>query len=297
MTRLLAGPPGRYNPGLPITAPRAAGRRRRNLSPPLPPPRPDERRLSDVLQFLVDHHLGYLGIVLFLALCGCGIPIPEEAPLVLAGVLSSQGTLEPWMAFASCLVGALLGDSLMYAIGRHFGHAWLTKHPSVSRFIDAEKEEKFEHAVRRHGFKVLLLTRFLVGVRGPVYYAAGAAKVPYLRFLLWDLIGATVVVGVIFGLGYRFGNGIAKIINDAEEVATAVVILGLMSVGVYFLYKKQTAKVAEALEDITEQDAEEAARQHDEDDALAKDARLSTPLPSSNGAVASETDQPTDVAM
>lgn len=249
-----------------------------------------------MLQFFVDHQLGYLGIVLFLALCGCGIPIPEEAPLVLAGVLSSQGTLDPKMAFTSCLLGALLGDSVMYMIGRFFGHSWLTKHPSMARFIDAEKEEKFEHAVRRHGFKVLLLTRFLVGVRGPVYFAAGAAKVPYLRFLLWDLIGATIVVGVIFGLGYKFGNGIAKIIGNAEEVATAVVVLGLMSVGVYFLYKKQTARVAEALEDITEQDVEEAAHERDEE-RIADAGRVTKPAPPSNGAVASESDQPTDVAM
>jgi membrane protein DedA with SNARE-associated domain len=249
-----------------------------------------------VLQFFVDHQLGYLGIVLFLTLCGCGIPIPEEVPLVLAGVLSSQGTLDPWMAFTSCLIGALLGDSVMYMLGRYFGHAWLTKHPSLARFIDSDKEEKFEHAVRRHGFKMLVLTRFLVGVRGPVYFAAGAAKVPYLRFLLWDLIGATVVVAVIFGLGYRFGNGIAKIIGDAEEVATAVVVLGLMSAGIYFLYKKQTARVAEALEDITEGDAEEAAREKT-DAAMEARKKPAVPLPSPNGAVASESDQPTDVSM
>jgi hypothetical protein len=116
--------------------------------------------------------------------------------------------------------------------------------------------------------------------------------VPYLRFLLWDLIGATVVVAVIFGLGYKFGNGIAKIIGDAEEVATAVVVLGLMSAGIYFLYKKQTARVAEALDDITENDLEEAAHQQ-----AAPTADNKKQTPSSNGAVASESDQPTDVAM
>ncbi|QDV73024.1 DedA family protein [Botrimarina mediterranea] len=249
-----------------------------------------------MLQFFVDHQLGYLGIVLFLALCGCGIPIPEEVPLVLAGVLSSQGTLDPWMAFSSCLIGALLGDSVMYMLGRYFGHAWLTKHPSLARFIDSKKEEKFEHAVHRHGFKMLVLTRFLVGVRGPVYFAAGAAKVPYLRFLLWDLIGATIVVAVIFGLGYKFGNGIAKIIGDAEEVATAVVVLGLMSAGIYFLYKKQTARVAEALEDITEKDLEEAAHEREEE-RIAASGRGAQPIPSTNGALASESDQPNDVSM
>ncbi len=216
-----------------------------------------------MLQTLLDYDLGYLGIVAFLAMCGCGIPIPEEVPLVVAGVLSSQGALKPWLAFASCLGGALLGDSIMYAIGRRLGHGWLTQHPSIERFIDADKEEKFEHAVRKHGFKVLLLTRFLVGVRGPVYYAAGAAKMPYLKFLLWDSIAATGVVGLVFGLAYAFGKPIAKLIHSAETVATAVVVVGLMLVGIYYIYKKQTTKVAAALEDITEHDAEEVVRKQE----------------------------------
>ena len=246
---------------LPQRPGRRGGDRSWRKARPPPPAQPDRSLppACGVLDYLIDH-LGYLGIVAFLALCGCGIPIPEEAPLVLAGVLSSQGTLEPWLAFGACLLGALLGDSLMYAIGRHFGHGWLTRHPKVQRFVDAEKEQKFEHAVRRHGFKVLLLTRFLVGVRGPVYYAAGAAKVPYLRFLAWDSVSATLVVGAVFWLAYRFGQPIARIVRDAEELLTVGVVLVLAAVGLFFLYKKQTQRMAEALEDIAEQDAEEAAR-------------------------------------
>lgn len=232
----------------------------RFVAPLSPPP--------TVLDYLVNH-LGYLGIVAFLALCGCGIPVPEEAPLVLAGVLSSQGALEPTIAFGACLLGALLGDSLMYSIGRTLGHGWLTRHKTVSRFIDAEKEEKFEHAVRRHGFKVLLLTRFLIGVRGPVYYAAGAAKVPYFRFLLWDFISATLVVGIVFGLAYRFGEPIARIIHDAEEWLTIGVVMVLAAVGLFALYKSQTKRMARALEEIAEHDAEAAARERAESGAVA----------------------------
>ncbi|TWT90796.1 Inner membrane protein YohD [Pseudobythopirellula maris] len=200
-------------------------------------------------------HLGYLGIVAFLALCGCGIPVPEEAPLVLAGVLSSNGTLNPTLAFGSCLLGALLGDSVMYGLGRHFGHEWLTKHPSVSRFINAEKEEKLEHVVQRHGFKVVVLTRFLIGVRGPVYYAAGAAKVPYLRFLLWDLVAASIVVSAVFGLSYYYGERIAELVGDAERAATLVVLLVLL-VGGFFLYRAHQRRMDATLEKYADEDEE-----------------------------------------
>lgn len=210
------------------------------------------------MDFLINH-LGYLGIIGFLALCGLGIPVPEEAVLVVAGVLSSNGTLDPMIAFGACLIGAILGDSIMYGMGRYFGHAWLTTHPRFSRFIDADKEGKFESAVQQHGFKVLLLTRFLVGVRGPVYYAAGAAKIPFLRFLLWDGFSATLVVGIVFGLAYKFGHGIEKLIHGTE-VALTIFVLGLAAVGIFFLYQHNTQRMAAALEDIAEKDAEEAAK-------------------------------------
>jgi membrane protein DedA with SNARE-associated domain len=197
--------------------------------------------------------LGYVGIIAFLALCGCGIPIPEEVALVLAGVLSSNGQLDPWLAFGSCILGALLGDSIMYAFGRRFGHGWLTKHPTVARFVDADKEEKFEKAIRQHGFKMLLFTRFLVGVRGPVYYAAGSAKVPYLRFLMWDAVSATLVVGIVFWLAYKFGSGITKVVREFE-IAFTVLFIGFVLAGVFFLYKQQAKRMAAALEDLTEPD-------------------------------------------
>jgi membrane protein DedA with SNARE-associated domain len=63
------------------------------------------------------HPSSYLGIVVFLVLTGCGMPVPEEVAIVLAGVLSAQGHLSAGPALVACLVGALLGDAIIYAIG------------------------------------------------------------------------------------------------------------------------------------------------------------------------------------
>src|SRR4051794_33487993 len=63
------------------------------------------------------HPSSYLGFFVFIAATGCGMPIPEEAAIVVAGVLSSQQQLDWRIAFAVCLAGAVVGDSFMYAIG------------------------------------------------------------------------------------------------------------------------------------------------------------------------------------
>ena len=130
------------------------------------------------------HPSSYLGIVVFLILTGCGLPIPEELAFVVAGVLSAEGRLHWPTAWAACLVGAILGDSVMYWIGRRWGDWLLSAHPRFAWMLQAKREKQFEEAVEQHAFKVMFLSRFLVGIRGPVYVAAGAVHVPYRRFLL-----------------------------------------------------------------------------------------------------------------
>ncbi len=183
----------------------------------------------------------YLGIILFLVLTGCGLPIPEEVPIVLAGVLSAKGQLIPEWAFASCLIGALLGDSLMYLIGYHFGHNLLREHPKFAKFLRADRENRFEEAVERHGFKVMLLSRFMVGVRGPVYLAAGVIRMPFRSFLLFDFLCATLVVGTFFSLSYVYGEPIARMMRNIELTLT-MVILVILSLAGLWIYRKHRLK-------------------------------------------------------
>lgn len=178
------------------------------------------------------------------------MPIPEEVPIVLAGVLSSQGRLEPELAFAACLAGALVGDALMYAIGYHFGHGLLIKHPKVGKYLGAQSEHKFERALQRHGFKVMFLARFMVGVRGPVYLAAGVLRMPFRRFVLWDLSCATIVVGLFFSLSFFFGEHITSILRDAEKTFTLVLLL--VGLGTFLWWYRNRRKTL--LDRVTEND-------------------------------------------
>src|SRR5437868_14442063 len=85
------------------------------------------------LMFQDPSSYGYLGITVFLILTGCGLPLPEEVAIIAAGVAAGQGALNPWLALAACLVGAIVGDSAMYLIGRRFGKAILERHPFWAR--------------------------------------------------------------------------------------------------------------------------------------------------------------------
>ena len=199
------------------------------------------------MEFLLENG-GYLGIITFLVLTGCGLPIPEEVPIVLAGIFSAQGRLEPEWAFAACLFGALLGDSLMYAIGYHFGHDLVAAHPKFGKFVGAQREEYFEQAIQRHGFKVMLLARFLVGVRGPVYLAAGVVRMPFRRFIFWDLICATLVVVTFFGLSYTYGEQITTMLRDAEMKLTLIVLAVIGFVFLWWMRRRRQMLLDEAIQ-------------------------------------------------
>ncbi len=186
----------------------------------------------------------YLGIVFFLKLTGIGLPITEEVPIVAAGIASRTGALHWYYALPACLVGALLGDSLMYSIGYFFGAKVLKEHPLWAGFLTAEREQKIESLIKKHGIKAFFVARFLVGLRSPFYLTAGILKVPYRWFLFADAICAVVVIGGFFGMAYLFGDRIGALVQSFEKGLTAlVIILSTLAVGAFFWFRKRRMRL------------------------------------------------------
>ncbi len=182
---------------------------------------------------------GYLGITLVLVLTGMGLPVPEEVPIVAAGVASSVHNLNPWAAFAACMVGALIGDCMLYTIGYHFGHNLAKKHPRFAHLLHAEREAKIEEMINRHGMKVFFLARFMVGIRAPFYLTAGILRMSFRKFVIIDAFCATMVVGLFFGLAYYFGEHITKFIRQSEIALTVIVVIAVLGVGIW-LWRNRT---------------------------------------------------------
>jgi membrane protein DedA with SNARE-associated domain len=187
----------------------------------------------------------YLAIILVLALGGAGLPVPEEVAVITGGILSANGSLDPWLAFASCLFGAVLGDCVMYWVGYHFGRGLLCEHRWWARYMTPEREEKIEAQFRRHGLKVFFVARFLVGLRSPVYLTAGILQVSFRRFFLIDLICAASVVSAFFGVTYYFGQSIAQWVSHFEVALTTVVVVASAGAGI-FLWRRYRKKLAAA---------------------------------------------------
>ena len=118
----------------------------------------------------------------------------------------------------------------------------MSYHPRLAKLLGAEREKRFEQAIEQHALKVMLLARFLVGIRGPVYLATGVVRLPFRRFLLYNLFCVFLVVGLFFGLSYAFGDQVVDWIRDAELKVTLAVLLIAVVVGGY-LYYRHRAKI------------------------------------------------------
>lgn len=191
----------------------------------------------------------YLGIIVFLILTGCGLPIPEEVPILAAGVMS-RGTLNPWMALASCMVGAVVGDMVMYGLGRKFGRGLLQRRGYLHSLLSAERERQIEEQFRLHGMKVLFAARFLVGIRTPIYITAGILKVPFRRFVVADMLCASIVIPLFFGVAYLFSdqvNRLWQMLRQAEMAASAAIVLAAIAAVfvVRYVRKRHEAERAE----------------------------------------------------
>lgn len=197
----------------------------------------------------------YYGIALALLLTGCGLPLPEEVPIVAAGVLAANGKMIWYWALVACIGGAMAGDNAMYFLGRRFGRGLLKDHPWWVGFMTPQREERVEQMIRKKGSLVLFGARFLPGLRMPIYVASGILKMPYARFFLADTIGATIVVGACFGLAYYFGPQIRQVIHDAEWWLTIVVVVVAVVVGLVYYFWRRKKLLAEAAKEFAAEDA------------------------------------------
>jgi membrane protein DedA with SNARE-associated domain len=209
-------------------------------------------------------HGSYFAITIVLILTGLGLPIPEEVAIIAAGVLASQGQLNPYLALLSCMVGVLIGDLVIYGIGHRFGRNVVREHPYWASLVNAQREARVEQMIRRHGAKVLFVARFLVGLRAAVYLTAGILRMPLARFLLIDLCCASVVVSSFYLLSFHFGQEILFWIRRAEILITVVVVLVLFSVGLVFWrsYRAHLSGAASArgCDDSSSEDKSDAKR-------------------------------------
>jgi membrane-associated protein len=162
---------------------------------------------------------GYWAVLLVVAGDGVFPALPGETAIVAAAVLAAEGNLSLPLVILAGAVGAVIGDSAAYWIGRRGGGPIKR---TVTRFAGAERLEAAERMVQRQGPALVFVGRFLPGIRIAINLSCGAGQMAYGRFLTFDALGALVWSTQAALLGYFAGKAFADQLWVAFVVAFAV---------------------------------------------------------------------------
>jgi len=173
---------------------------------------------------------GYAVLFVLVGLESLGIPLPGETALVAAAALAAAGHLSIYGVVATAMAAAILGDNGGYWIGRTGGIALVRRY---GRFIHLNEAhlERARHFFERHGPKTVFIGRFIALLRTWAAVLAGAARMPYATFLLYNALGG-ICWSVIFGtLGYVFGRNLPRLEHYLGQASLAAALLVALVIG------------------------------------------------------------------
>lgn len=164
-------------------------------------------------------------VVAWLVIGGLGVPLPEDAALLAAGVLIERGAVDPVLAVVLVFASVLGGDACLFLLARRLGPAAYDR-KLIRRVLPPERQAKIEDAYGRYGGRLVFLARHVAGLRAAVFAMAGIHGMRPLRFLAWDTAAACVSIPFVMGLGY-FGSKHVDRVRDGIAAAHHYVLLAL----------------------------------------------------------------------
>lgn len=186
---------------------------------------------------------GYLGVFLALVGAGLGFPIPEELPVLTAGVLCGHAdTLEPgqtelppnrlkwWIMLPVCIIGIVICDGFLYGIGRLWGARLLRLSWVQRNVVTPEKRVHIERNIHERGLMILLGARLVPGIRSPIFVISGMLRMPLGRFLLADGLYAIPGVSVLFWLAYFLTDHMLQVFHNMQHAIDRYKPLVIVSV-------------------------------------------------------------------
>ncbi len=181
-------------------------------------------------------HFPAAGLFILLVLGGLGLPFPEDATLILCGVLIATGVVKPLAGLVASYAGLISMDFFLFHIGKKYGTK-VTGSKRFSKILTQERLAKLEQKFNRWGIFFLLIGRQLVGLRAQIFLACGTLRMSSLKFLAADMASALVSMSIMVGIGYAGGNSINSLAGNIHRIGDAAVVLVVAFIFFFFFYK------------------------------------------------------------
>jgi len=190
--------------------------------------------------FLEAHALLAYGVLFlgayFETLIGIGFFVHGEIFFIPGSVAAGAGLLNIWLVAAAFYGGGILGDSSSYLIGRRYGNRFFRKEAWIFNLKNYTRGKLF---FEKHGARAVFFARFLGPISWVTPFLAGVYKLPYKKFLPYNVLGVIGGIGQFIVAGYFFGSNFEAIFALLRDYSLYIVLLLILSISLYYYLKKK----------------------------------------------------------
>ena len=186
---------------------------------------------------------GYWAVFIGILLENLGIPLPGETITLAGGFLAGSGELNYWLVLGSAIAGAVLGGNFGYLIGRYGGWALLLAIGKILR-IKEEKLVELKQQFSENAGKTVFIGRFIALLRIFASPLAGIVEMPYLKFMAYNIAGATAWGAIMVSLSFFAGKVVPleQLVAWAAQFAVLALLIVAAWIFVPFLWELRQTK-------------------------------------------------------
>jgi membrane protein DedA with SNARE-associated domain len=175
---------------------------------------------------------GYLAVAGVIGVESFGVPAPGQTIMVAAAVYAGAGRLNVVAVGAIAFIAAVLGDNVGYWIGVRGGRRVVHRFGKYI-FITPERLERAEKFFARRGNRIVVVARFIDGLRQLNGVIAGITAMPWRTFLIYNAIGAAFWVGWWTTISYLLGTHIVEIVDHTHRYKWLAIAVIAVAVATY----------------------------------------------------------------
>ena len=199
-----------------------------------------DKHLIDIIEIFGVWSYAILFLIVFVETGLVIFPfLPGDSLLFASGAFAAMGAFNISILLIVFFVAAVIGDTVNYHIGKKVGTS-ISPNSLLGKVINQEKMKIAEDFFNKHGGKTIVIARFMPFIRTFAPFVAGASRMNYRYFLMYNIVGGALWVGICTMAGYFFGN--MPIIKDNFSAVILIIIFLSVLPAIISIVKNRFAK-------------------------------------------------------
>lgn len=199
---------------------------------------------DDYIGLFINNYGALVYLILFAVIfCETGLVflpfLPGDSLIFAAGTFAGIGQLNFWLLLVLIIFAAVIGDTINYEIGKHFGRKLVNNKKFT--IVKQENLDKADTLISKYGSLAVFIARFMPIIRTIVPFVVGMGRLDYKKFLTFNALGGITWVSLFLCLGYFFGN-IPFVADHFSLIIIAIVLISVVPIIYAFIKGKLNKK-------------------------------------------------------